>query len=207
MRAKTAFCWARLRSTLTACYLSRRIGRSQNGRAGGSSWPLPLAGLPPRSAAWAGGAAGGGAGGFGFGPADERWWAVAAGHPLDGQAGPWGREPPPLIGGADPGLPNRAGARDGAEDPVAAARLRPPAGPCPPAATERPAPRDQPEAAPAAPADPLATLDPLDPLDPFDPFDPFDRGGRSSGGATRPAPPSASGRFLLRAEPAPPTPL
>ena len=41
MTAKTALFWPGLRSTAPARYLSRRIGRSQNGRAGASS------GLPP----------------------------------------------------------------------------------------------------------------------------------------------------------------
>jgi hypothetical protein len=60
---------------------------------------------------------------------------------------------------------------------------------------ERPAPRDQPEAGAAA--------------EPFDPFGlrPPRRGGRSSGGATRPLASSASVTFLARAEPDPETPL
>jgi len=168
--------------------LSRRIGRSQNGRAGGFSGARPPAGLPPRPA----GSAGGGAG-AGRGLPPDRCLAPAVGQPLAGQAGPDPLVPPdlPLMGGADP--PARAWLRTGAEDaadPVDAARARGPA------LAERPAPRAHPPADPPGP--------PLGPPEPFDPLDPRPvRGGRSSGGATRPLAPSASGTFLARAEPDP----
>jgi len=181
--------------------------------AGDSSWPLD-AGLPPEPAGSAGG-------GVGRGAAPDRALtgrAPAAGHPLAGQAGPdpldplpW-PEPPPLMGGAEPRSRERAWLLTGAEDagetgdaargrgpaPVPALVLVPAPTPAP-APTERPAPRDQPEADPAAP---------VDPFDPFDPFDPLpERGGRSRGGATRVPPVSASATFLARAEPDPLTPV
>ena len=56
--AKTALRWRGLSSTVTARYLSRRIGRSQNGMARGSSEPFPLAGVPPPPGGPAGGEAG-----------------------------------------------------------------------------------------------------------------------------------------------------
>jgi len=71
--------------------LSRRIGRSQNGVAGGSSWPLDRA-PPPESA----GSAGGLGDGFGRARPEERWRGPALGHPLAGQAGPPPLDPPPL---------------------------------------------------------------------------------------------------------------
>jgi hypothetical protein len=137
----------------------------------------------------------------------------AAGQPLAGQAGPeperpeldrrepdwpeldwpeldWPEldwpEPPPRIGGADRAGPRaaepreRAGVRDAPVPPVVTAGPGDAAlarGAAEPAAAERPAPRDQPEAVPADPPDPPAL------------------GGKSSGGATRPAPLSASGMF------------
>jgi hypothetical protein len=187
-------------------YLSRRIGRSQNGTEGWSSWPRPRAGWPPRSA----GSAGAGAAGFGFGPAPDRCLPLTAAHPLDGQAGPeppllplpprLPRKPPlplpllpvlpvlPVMGGADPAEAERAETREGPEEPEDAARVRGPTGPT---AAERPAPRDQPEADPEAPDDPLLP----------------DLGGRSSGGATRSPLLAASGTFLLRAVPAALAPL
>jgi hypothetical protein len=158
--------------------------------AGCSSWPRPLAGLPP----WSAGAAGGGAAWGGRGLPPDRCRPAAAGHPLAGQAGPdplAPLEPPPLMDGADPRSPERAWLLTGPEDAGDAARGREAAGP---ASAERPAPRDQPEADPARPADPPDPLLP-DPL-------PSGRGGRSRGGATRPPPPSASAMFLARAEPA-----
>jgi hypothetical protein len=110
---------------VAAGYLSRRIGRSQNGMGGCLSSVRWFAGWPPASGD-------SGAGGFGLGP--DRCRALAAGHPLDGHEG---REPVPLlIGGAD--LAGPAPPED-----VARAREGP-------ASAERPAPRDQPEA--AAPA-------------------------------------------------------
>lgn len=149
--------------------MSRRTGRSQNGMARGSS-SAPPDGVPP----WPAGSAGGGAG---LARPPDRCLAPAACQPLDGQAGPDPVDPagPPdrlLTGGGNPG--DAALGRE----------------PLP--ATERPAPRDQPEAGRAGPASPL---------DPFAPA--AGRGGRSSGGATRPAPLSASAAFLARAAPAP----
>jgi hypothetical protein len=96
------------------------------------------------------------------------------------------------MGGADPAEPERP--RDAPAGPGDAARERGPTGP---GATERPAPRDQPDADPATPlaAGPAGPAGPLV----------AERGGRSSGGATRLPPLSASGAFLLRA--APPAPL
>src|SRR5271166_4096205 len=58
---KTALRWRGLSSTVTVRYLSRRIGRSQNGMARGSPAPFPLAGAEPcafPAACWAGGEAG-----------------------------------------------------------------------------------------------------------------------------------------------------
>jgi len=196
--------------------LSRRIGRSQNGLAGGSSGPRPPASVPPwpPGPPWPAGSAGGGAG-AGRGLPPDRCLAPAAGQPLAGQAGPDPLDPP-LMDGADP--PARARLLTGAEDtadPVDAARARVPA------PAERPAPRDQPPADPTDPADPFEPISPLEPFEPFDPLDPFEpldpldpfeprpvRAGRSSGGATRAAPPSASAAFRARTDPGPPlTPL
>jgi hypothetical protein len=145
-------------------YLSRRIGRSQNGMADGSSLPRPLADPLPPSAGAAGGAAG-------LGLAAGRCRAPAPDHPVDGQAG--AADPAGPVG---PARPEGAGPGD-------VERAREPAAP---GAAERPAPRDQPEAALAGPAGDA-------PLP--------DRGGRSSGGAAR-APLSASGAFRLRVRPA-----
>ena len=180
--------------------MSRRIGRSQNGVAGGSSWPLDRE-PPPESAVSAGGLGAG----FGLARPLDRWRGPALGHPLAGQAGPPPPEPPEpldppeppeppdlagrgagrLTGGADP--PPRlwlltGGAGGGAD----AARGRGPV-PADTVPAERPAPRDQPEAGAAG--------------EPFGLWAPC-RGGRSSGGATRPLPLSASVAFLARAEPA-----
>jgi hypothetical protein len=55
-----------------ACYLSRRIGRSQNGMADGSSWPRPLDALPPWPADPADSAGGCGVGGVGLGLPPDR---------------------------------------------------------------------------------------------------------------------------------------
>ena len=95
--------------------------------------------------------------------------------------------------GADTGPDERAGEGAGGAD-AARGRGPVPAGTVP---AERPAPRDQPVAG--------AGADPPDPFDPPAPFAPC-RGGRSSGGATRPLPPSASVTFLVRAEPGPEAP-
>ena len=92
-----------------------------------------------------------------------------------------------MMGGAGLDEPERAGSREGAEDPEDAARVR---GPAWPAATDRPAPRDQPDADPETPPDPAAPAAALP-----------DLGGRSRGGATRPLL-AASGMFLWRAVPA-----
>src|SRR5579862_4846934 len=159
---------------VTACYLSRRTGRSQNGMGEDSSVPRSPAPWPD-----AGGSAGGGDG-LGLDPEDPvvprtgaRCRVEAPGQPVDGQAGlGWAdlvdpAVPPP--DGAGPGPP----AADRGE-PVETARDRAGADPADPAAG-RPAPRDQPEAA----------LD--DPLPPEP-----DLGGRSSGGAVRVVPPSPS---------------
>jgi len=161
---------------------------------------------------------------LGFGPAADRCLALTAGHPLDGQAGaepplllllpalprppllPPVRLLPPLppvlrlMGGADA---ERAGTREGPEEPEDAARVRGPAGPTP---AELPAPRDQPAAVPETPETPDAPANPDAPGAPDDPLLP-DLGGRSSGGATRPLPLAASGMFGLRVVPAAPTPL
>ena len=56
--AKTALRWRGLSSTVTARYLSRRIGRSQNGMARGSSEPFPLAGVAAARRPGGGGEAG-----------------------------------------------------------------------------------------------------------------------------------------------------
>src|SRR5690348_15166791 len=171
-RANTAFCWPGLRSTGAAPYLSRRIGRSQNGVAGGSSWPLDR--LPP----WSADSAGGAGAGFGRARPPDRWRGPALGHPLAGQAGPPPADPPEppeppgppqprelrqqpgqdgrgagrLTGGAVPPLRPwllTGGADDGAGGADARGRGPVPADPVPadtePAETgpaERPAPRD-----------------------------------------------------------------
>jgi len=155
---------------VTACYLSRRTGRSQNGM-GADSW------LPRSPAPWpdAGGSAGG-ADGLGLDPADPvvprtgaRCRVEAPGQPADGHPGlGW----PDLVDPAVPPLEG-AGAADRGE-PVETARARAPGEPADPAAG-RPAPRDQPEAAPDDLLPPEADL-----------------GGRSSGGAVRVVPPSPS---------------
>ena len=159
-------------------YLSRRIGRSQNGIARGSSWPCPLAEPPPS----------GGGGTGALDPIADRCpvagcRVVAPDHPFDGHAG--------LL--ADP-----AGARSDPEtaEPVEVARTRPPDVPAGPADVERPAPRDQPD---AALADPFRDAAEPGAGDPFGGA--AGLGGRSSGGAVRP-PPSASEVVLLGAWPA-----
>src|SRR5580658_3449016 len=58
MMAKTALRWRGLRSTVSARYLSRRIGCSQNGAARGSSGRFPLAGVLPLPVGSCGGGAG-----------------------------------------------------------------------------------------------------------------------------------------------------
>ena len=110
-----------------------------------------------------------------------------------------GADPPPrlwlLTGGgpAGEGADGRAGEGAGGAD---AARGRGPV-PADTLPAERPAPRDQPEAgADAGPPDPFGPPAPVVPC----------RGGRSSGGATRLLPPSASVTFLARAEPGPEPP-
>jgi hypothetical protein len=194
-------------------YLSRRFGRSQNGAGRGSSWSRPLAAWPLLAAwppRWAGASASAG-GWVGFGAGPDRCLAVTAGHPLDGQAGPCWPELPPLIGGGGAAPPERDEPEDlaGPVGPAAdAARAREAAAPVD---DERPAPRDQPDAAALAPPPfDRPALEPfdrpaLDPppcaLGPPGPLAP-DLDGRSSGGATRP-PLSASGAFLLRAALAP----
>jgi len=99
----------------------------------------------------------------------------------------------PADTGPDAGADGRAGEGAGGAD-AARGRGPVPAGTVP---AERPAPRDQPVAG--------ADADPPDPFGPPAPFAPC-RGGRSSGGATRPLPPSASVTFLVRAEPGPEPP-
>jgi hypothetical protein len=152
--------------------LSRRIGRSQNGMAGGSSRPLDR--VPPESA----GSAGGFGAGFGLARPPDRWRGPAVGHPLAGQAGP----PPPLppFPLDRPELAGRgAGRLTGGADPPLRPRLL------------------------TGGAEAGAAEEPFDPFGLWAPC----RGGRSSGGATRPLPPSASVTFLARAEPDPETPL
>src|SRR6516225_4366451 len=94
--AKTARRWRGLRSTVAARYLSRRIGRSQNGMARGSSAPFPPTGPDP-PACWAGGAAAlRSVAGRCRGPAP----LLAPVQPdagLWGQAGADGREPAPPV--------------------------------------------------------------------------------------------------------------
>src|SRR5690349_18022614 len=166
--------------------------------AGGSSRPLDR--VPPPDSA---GSPGGFGAGFGLARPLDRWRGPAVGHPLAGQAGPPPLAPPfppfppdrpelagrgagRLTGGADPPVRLLTGAADaGGADPACGRGAVP---------AERPAPRDQPEAGAAG-----------EPFDPFGWWAPC-RGGRSSGGATRPLPPSASVTFLARAEPAPEAP-
>jgi hypothetical protein len=93
-------------------------------------------------------------------PADGRCRVAVPDHPVDGQAGP-------------PAEPAGPRAEPEAAEPLEVPRARALAGPAGPVATERPAPRDQPEAAVA---------------DPFDDATGPVLGGRSSGGALRPAP-------------------
>jgi len=138
--------------------LSRRIGRSQNGMARGSSGPPPLDDWP----LWPAGSAGGGVLEARCGRPSERCLGPAVGHPLAGQAGAAplkppaplsGREPPPLMGGADPRSTGRAGVLAGGIDPPAdEARARAPV------PAEWPAPRDHPEAVPALEPDPFGVL-------------------------------------------------
>jgi hypothetical protein len=105
---------------VTACYLSRRTGRSQNGMGEDSS-------LPRSPAPWPGaGASVGGAGGLGLDAPDPlapragaRCRVEAPGQPADGQAELGG---PDLVDPAVPPLEG-AGAVDRGE-PVATARDR-----------------------------------------------------------------------------------
>jgi hypothetical protein len=209
----------------TGCYLSRRIGRSQNGMARGSSGSAPLAGPPSAAAGLDGGA-------DGLGLAPGRCRAPTPGHPAEDfelQAGLVGQDPDPPdpLDPFDPpdpldGAPEEPGDREDPTGPGDAPRDRGLTKPAKPA-DDRPDPRDQPEAALDGPAPldaPRCEELPLKAL-PFDapprdglPFDApprgapprdglplaADLGGRSSGGAVRP-PPSASARFLDRAEP------
>jgi len=178
---------------VTARYLSRRIGRSQNGMARGSSAPFPLASGELCAFPAAGPAAcpaGGGAGrrsaaGRCRGPVP----VLAPGQPpaaLCGQAGADDREPDPAVPfvALVPFVPSDPLARGGPPDVARDCEGGDPA------AAECPAPRDQLEAALAGPLPPV----PLPPV----PLPAPGRGGRSSGGAVR-APLSVSGMFLLRA--------
>jgi hypothetical protein len=105
---------------VTACYLSRRTGRSQNGMGEDSSLPRSPAPWPDA------GASAGGAGGLGLDPPDPlapragaRCRVEAPGQPADGQAElGW----PDLVDPAVPPLEG-AGAVDRGE-PVATARDR-----------------------------------------------------------------------------------
>jgi hypothetical protein len=69
---------------VTARYLSRRIGRSQNGMGGcfPEPFPFPLAAPPP-----AAGSAGGAGDGVGLGAIADRCRGPAPDQPVDGQAG------------------------------------------------------------------------------------------------------------------------
>ena len=212
--------------------MSRRIGRSQNGEAGGWSFP-PVLWLPLWLAWLAGGALDVFSAGAEFGCARplDRCLAPAVGQPLAGQAGP---EPDgAAVDPPDP--PDRP--RTGGPDPPASGPGAPDLDRVPGAA-DRPAPRDQPEAGALMPgaARPGAGVlgagvlgaGGLDPAGPGVPVRgavvrdvplraapvrgvplraPPERGGRSSGGATRPLALSASLEFLSRAEPAPPAAL
>jgi hypothetical protein len=73
---------------VTARYLSRRIGRSQNGMAGCFSepFPFPLA-APPLAVPPPAGSAGGAGDEVGMGAIDDRCRGPAPDHPADGQAG------------------------------------------------------------------------------------------------------------------------
>ena len=211
--------------------MSLRIGRSQNGVAGGSSWPLDR--WPPPWSAVSAGGFGAGAG-FGLARPLDRWRGPALGHPLAGQAGPPPAEPPEppeppdlpelpelpeppeldgrgagrLTGGADPPLRPwllTGGADEGAGG-ADAARGR---GPVP--AETVPADTAPADTVPAdtVPADRPAPRDQPEAGAAAEPLDPLAEprlGGRSSGGATRPLAPSASVTFLARAEPDPETP-
>jgi hypothetical protein len=110
-----------------------------------------------------------------------------------------GADPPPrlwLLTGGGPAGEGADGRADEGAGGADAARGRGPV-PADTLPAERPAPRDQPEAgADAGPPDPFGPPAPVAPC----------RGGRSSGGATRLLPPSASVTFLVRAEPGPEPP-
>jgi hypothetical protein len=195
--------------------------------AGG--WSLSAPPLPPWSAGGCAPLPGALEDGAGFGrtrPAEpaERCLAPAVGQPLAGQAGPDPEDPEPEEPEEPPARP-RTGVAGPDSGPGDAARGRD-------EAADRPAPRDQPEAGAPAPdrrgaagAGPagavladagLADAGPADAeaaglgaaglLPPARAALARDapRGGRSSGGAVRPLPPSASAAFLSRAEPAPP---
>jgi hypothetical protein len=95
---------------LAARYLSRRIGRSQNGMADGPSWARPLLDplldpLPPSAGS------AGGAGGLGL--VAGRWRAPVPDHPVDGQAGP--ADPAEPFGAREPAAPD-AGERPAPRD-------------------------------------------------------------------------------------------
>jgi hypothetical protein len=185
---------------VTVRYLSRRIGRSQNGMARGSSAPFPAAGaeLPPVGSA-DGGAGLRSAAGRCRGPAP----VLAPNQPAaglsgqDGVFGPAWREPGPALAPLAPLVPLAGGADREPGAPAEVTRDRDGAGP---AAAECPAPWDQPEAALADPLPPVAL--PLALLPAALPPVPLPArpglGGRSSGGGVR-APVSVSGMFLPRA--------
>jgi hypothetical protein len=146
----------------TGCYLSRRIGRSQNGMARGSSGSARLAD-PPSAAVGSDGGAGG------FGPAPDRCRVPAPGQPVedfDAQAGLVGQEPDPPPDPLD-GAPEEPGDREGPTGPGDVAWDRGPTTPADPADADRPDPRDQPEAAPDDPLPldaPRWDMPPLDAL-------------------------------------------
>jgi hypothetical protein len=72
---------------VTARYLSRRIGRSQNGMGGCFSEPFPLAGPPLAVPPPPAGSAGGAGDGVGLGAIADRCRGPAPDQPVDGQAG------------------------------------------------------------------------------------------------------------------------
>lgn len=191
-------------------------------------WSLSPAPLPPWSADDCAPLPGAFAGGAGFGLArpvepPDRCLAPAVGQPLAGQAGadPDDPEEPAELAElaelAEPPARTR-GPRTGVAGPdsgpgdAALGREE---------AADRPAPRDQPEDGAPAPdrrgaagaAPPDAGLADAGPVGPESARAALaraalargaPRGGRSSGGAVRLPPPSASAEFLSRAEPAPP---
>lgn len=184
--------------------------------AGG--WSLSPAPLPPWSADGCPPLPEALEGGAGFGrvrPAGppERCLGPAVGQPLPGQAGPDPEDPDDPEEPEDPPARPRTGAAGPDSGPGDEALGRD-------EAADRPAPRDQPEAGapapdrrgaagaglagavpPAAGAAGRGAGTPVrSPVRARDP----PRGGRSSGGAVRPPPLSASAAFLSRAAPAPP---